>query len=99
MTHTTTGADFAATDGQHLAEIDNGDLLTISRGCDGRALVFHGRKLASDFKSSVASHGAARAIATYCRIAPYMAADKGAWGASPYKPGRVPAMIAALSGE
>lgn len=99
MTCTLTGADFAATDGAHLAEIDGGNLLTISRATDGRALVFNGRELASSFKSSVASHGAARAIATYCRIAPYMAANNGAWQASPYKPGRVPAMIAALSGE
>lgn len=99
MTRTKTGADFAATDGQHLAEIDGGDLLTISRACDGKALVFHGRKLASDFKSSVASHGAARAIATYRRIAPYVAHNAGAWQASPYKPGRVPLMIATLSGE
>lgn len=99
MTHTTTGADFAATDGAHLAEIDGGNLLTISRATDGRALVFHGRELASSFKSSVASHGAARAIATFCRMAPYTAHNAGAWQASPYKPGRVPAMIAALSGE
>lgn len=89
--------DFAASDGLHLAEIDGGDLLTICRASDGKALVFHGRKLARDFRASVAGHGAARAIACYIKAAPYLAHNNGAWQESPYKAGKVPEIIAALS--
>lgn len=81
-----TGADFAATDGDYLAEI-NARLLTISRPSDGHMIVFYGRQAVDDFKSACRSHGAARAISTYLKIAPYQADDKGRWFEGCYKDG------------
>lgn len=92
----TGAADFAVTDGQHLAEID-GQLLTICRASDGRALNFFGRDLCKGFRASVSSHGAARAIAVYIKLAPYQASGRD-WQESPYKAGRVPLIIADMQG-
>ncbi len=87
-------ADYAVTDGLHLAEID-GPLLTICRASDGKALNFHGRSFCKAFRDSVKGSGAARAIAVYIKLAPYQAAGRD-WQESPYKRGRVPGMIAAM---
>lgn len=87
-------ADYAVTDGLHLAEID-GALLTICRASDGRALNFHGRALCKAFRDSVAYAGAAQAIRVYIKLAPYQAAGRD-WQDSPYKSGRVPGIIAAM---
>lgn len=87
-------ADFAVTDGLHLAEID-GALLTICRASDGRALNFHGREFCKAFRDSVKGSGAAQAIRVYVKLAPYQAEGRD-WQESPYKPGRVPAMIRAM---
>jgi hypothetical protein len=89
-----TCADFAVTDGLHLAEID-GALLTICRASDGRALNFHGRQFCKAFRDSVKGSGAARAIAVYIKLAPYQAAGRD-WQDSPYKAGRVSLLIADL---
>lgn len=89
-------ADYAVTDGLHLAEID-GALLTICRASDGRALNFHGRKFCQTFRESVAYAGVKCAIAVYVNLAPYQAQGRG-WQDSPYKRGRVPAMIQAMQG-
>ena len=86
--------DYAATDGAHLAEID-GALLTICRASDGRALNFHGRQFCKAFRDSVAYAGAAAAIRVYIKLAPYQAAGRD-WQDSPYKPGKVPEIIASL---
>lgn len=88
-------AEFAVTDGLHLAEIDGGRLLTICRASDGRALNFHGREFCKAFRDSVKYAGAASAIRVYVKLAPYQAAGRD-WQDSPYKAGRVPAMIAAM---
>ena len=90
-------SDYQASDGAHFAEID-GDILTICRASDGRALIFQGRKFAQAFRSDCERHGAERAIRAYIRTAPYTAADNGAWQESPYKPGKVPEIIAAMEG-
>lgn len=90
-------ADFMATDGHYLAEID-GALLSIIRASDGAAIHFHGRAFVKAFRESVAGAGIAQAIRVYLKIAPYQAADKGRWSAGPYKAGRVPAIIAELTG-
>ena len=87
-------ADFAVTDGLHLAEID-GALLTICRASDGRALNFHGREFCKAFRDSVKGSGAAQAIRVYIKLGPYQAQGRD-WQESPYKPGRVPAMIRAM---
>lgn len=87
-------ADFAVTEGLHLAEID-GALLTICRASDGRALNFHGREFCKAFRDSVKGSGAAQAIRVYIKLAPYQAQGRD-WQESPYKPGRVPAMIRAM---
>lgn len=89
-------SDYQASDGAHFAEID-GDILTICRASDGRALIFQGRKFAQAFQSDCERHGAERAIRAYIRTAPYTAADNGAWQESPYKPGKVPELIRAYS--
>lgn len=87
-------ADFAVTDGLHLAEID-GALLTICRASDGRALNFHGREFCKAFRDSVKGSGAAQAIRVYVKLAPYQAQGRG-WQESPYKAGRVSLLIADL---
>lgn len=89
-------AGYAVTDGAYLAEID-GALLTICRASDGRALNFHGRKFCQTFRESVAYAGIERAIAVYIKLAPYQAQGRD-WQESPYKRGRVPAMIQAMQG-
>lgn len=86
--------DYAVTDGRHLAEID-GDLLTICRASDGRALNFHGRQFCKAFRDSVKGSGAADAIRVYIKLAPYQASGR-AWQDSPYKRGKVPEIIASL---
>lgn len=91
-----TGADFAATDGNYLAEIDM-RLLTIIRASDGRMIAFHGRDAVTDFRACCRSHGPARAIATYLRIAPYQAIGHGAWTDGPYADaGHAAAIITAM---
>lgn len=87
-------ADFAVTDGLHLAEID-GALLTICRASDGRALNFHGREFCKAFRDSVKYAGPEQAIRVYVKLAPYQAQGRD-WQESPYKPGRVPALIRAM---
>lgn len=93
LTNPPTGADFAATDGAYLAEID-GRLLTILRASDDKMITFYAGNAPQDFKACCKSHGAAEAIATYLRIAPYQASDGGRWLAGSYKPRKVAKIIA-----